>query len=199
MGQYHTTTWMEVNSGRRFNPTDELPDVTLRDMMLGVARIPRYNGQFREDVEHYSVAEHLALLIDWALKHRYGGRQISELKPHELQELKTLALHDIQEGVIGDMTRPMKKLVPEFGEIEDMLCAKIAKRYDLIFPLPGWIKDLDNRIIKDERLQVMNPSDNKWACDDLEPLGVELKFWAPSQAFKSLRHRYMLMGLRSAA
>lgn len=200
MGEYHTptTAWLETLSGHRFNPTEAQPQVSLIDMMWGVARMPRYNGQFRLDVDHYSVAEHLVLLIDWALKNLYGGRRVSELRPHELQELKTLALHDIQEGVIGDMTRPMKKVIPQFGELEDFFAEQLAQRYGLIFPLPQWIKDLDNRIIRDERAQAMNWSPNKWASDELAPLGVELQYWTPRQAFKKLRERYLWMGLRDA-
>ncbi len=191
----HTTAWMETQSGLRFNPTDAQPRVSLKDMMWGVARFPRYNGQFSEEVDHYSVAEHLVLLVEWVLKHVYSGRTIAELKPHELKELRTLAMLDIQEGVIGDMTRPMKKVVPQFGKVEDRFCRVLAERFDLIFPLPGWIKDLDNRIIADERRQAMNESGNAWASDDLEPLGVKLQFWTPRQAFARLRAIYVQLGI----
>lgn len=195
MGQYQTTAWMETMSGRRFNPTEANPQVDLKDMMWGVARFPRYNGQFSEEVEHFSVAEHLVLLVRHYMATYHPGKRIEDLKPHELKELRTLAMHDIQEGVIGDMTRPMKKVVPQFGEVEDQFCRALAVRFDLIFPLPGWVKDLDNRIIADERRQAMNPSGNSWAADELEPLGVELQFWSPRRAYKELREVYLQLGL----
>lgn len=195
MGEYHTTAWMETQRGLRFNPTDPNPQVSLKDMMWGVARIPRYNGQFREDVDHFSVAEHLVLLVRFFMRTVYPGRQLSDLTPSQLKEVRTLAMHDIQEGVIGDMTRPMKKLVPQFGEVEDMFCRKLATRFDLIFPLPAWIKSLDNRIIADERRQAMRPSPNKWAADDLDPLGVTLEFWTPRQAYQRLRDVYLQLDL----
>ena len=190
-----SNAWMETQRGLRFNPTDPNPQVSLKDMMWGVARMPRYNGQFREDVDHFSVAEHLVLLVRYAMDVLYPGKQLVDLSPSQLKEIRTLAMHDLQEGVLGDMTRPMKKLVPQFCEVEDMFCRKLAVRFDLIFPLPTWIKNLDNRIIHDERRQAMATQHNTWSCDDLQPLGVTLEFWTPRQAYRHLRDIYLHLDL----
>jgi hypothetical protein len=168
-----TTAWMETLSGAQFNPTDEAPRYHLHDLIWGVARDCRYSGQIKRDVEHYSVAEHMVLMTRWAMRH-------FPAMPRE--QLRTCAMHDAQEGLVGDMTRPMKKVVPQFGVVEDQFAEKMAARFDLIFPLPDWIKQLDNRILVDERAQAMNPSPHNWATDDLSPLGVTLQFWGPRRA-----------------
>jgi hypothetical protein len=191
-----TTAWMETQSGKRFNPSEENPSYSLHDMMWGIARECRYAGQLRGDVDQFTVAEHLVLLTRWAIANmfpQFRGREPRFWPDWARRELRTLAMHDIQEGLLKDMTRPTKKLVPQFCELEDRFFSHVAKRYDLINPLPAWVHDLDNRIIADERRQALNPSDNVWAADKLEPLGVTLSFWPPRMAFQ--QYRFLLLEL----
>lgn len=179
--------WMETSSGMQWNPISMVENFTLSDLVLGVSRICRYAGQVAPSVEFYSVAEHLVLMDEWAWKH------MPELNA---KERRTIICHDLQEGLMGDMPRPMKKLIPQFGEIEDLVSRHLAERYDLIFPLPGFVKDLDNRIIKDERQWIMDPSDHVWETDFLEPLGVKPHMWLPRQAALELKWALAAHGIR---
>lgn len=173
MSEPVTTVWMETLSGHRFDPVAEEPEYHLHDLIWGCARECRYAGQIRTDVEHYSVAEHQTHMTRWAMRH-------FPAMPREY--LRSCAMHDLHEGLIKDMTRPMKKRNPEFCRMEDDFNAKVARRFGFIFPTPEWVKNLDNRILVDERAQAMNPSGNTWASDGLTGLGVRLQFWSPSRA-----------------
>lgn len=189
-----TTDWLETISGKRFNPFDPEPELSLRDLVWGCARMPRYNGQFKEEVDHYSVAEHLVLLTRklaedlpaWVWEYEGENRKL----------LRTAACHDLQEGVIGDMVRPLKRSDPFYCKAEDALCVVLARRYDLSLPLPARVKEFDNRILVDERRQAMNPSPNSWAIDGLEPIGVELQFWSPRRAAAELFDLLDKLGVR---
>lgn len=180
-----STDWLETLSGRRFNPFDPEPDFELRDLVWGCARTPRYNGQFKEEVEHYCVGEHLVLMTRWLLSQNPAD---FGLTPVELRQMaRTAAGHDLQEGLVGDMVRPLKRNDPYYRAAEDKLSAVLARRYGFQFPLPPLVKWLDNRILVDERAQVMNPSGNDWgSIDGLEPLGITLQFWSPRRAASEL-------------
>ncbi len=62
-----------------------------------------------------------------------------------------------------------------FKALEQILDRRIAETFGTIFPLPGWLKNIDSRILKDERHAVMVPSEYDWSADVLEKLGV--RFW----------------------
>lgn len=172
--------WLETFSGCRCNPLADDPQFELEDLIWGNARECRYSGQLKPGIELYSVAEHEVLLTRW-LSEEANARELIGRAATE-KELRTVAMHDSTEGVMKDMIRPLKHLFPDFSKAEAIFYSKIAKRFDLIDPLPAWLKAIDSRIIRDERAQAMNPSSNVWATDSLQPLGVQLRFWLPRQA-----------------
>lgn len=186
-----TTAWMQTCSGRRFNPTDENPDYTLKDLLWGNARECRYAGQLSDEVDFYSVAEHQVLMTEYFIREYHpthvpvelGGLGPQNLPRWAKQEARTVAMHDAHEGLLKDMTRPMKKVCPDFCELEERFAKHVARRYDLIWPLPDWLKTLDNRILVDERLQLMVKTDDVWASDHLKPLGITVQQWTPRVAY----------------
>ena len=182
MSEYDKLCWSETMSGCRFDPHDDHPQFTLVDLVWGCARAQRYAGQFRADVEHYSVAEHQVLMA----RHVMAGRRAAELSIEELLDARSAATHDLTEGLYSDLIRPLKKGFPEYVAAEERFARDIARRYLLPYPMRPRVKELDSRIIRDERLQAMNPSPNTWATDALEPLGVELQFWSPRRAAQEL-------------
>src|SRR5438477_8188248 len=71
---------------------------TIEDVAHGLANICRYAGQCRR---FYSVAEHSILVSETALG-------------FELEAL----LHDAAEAFMGDITRPLKQILPQYKKIE---------------------------------------------------------------------------------
>jgi uncharacterized protein len=182
-----TTDWMETLSGRKFSPFDEDPDFELRDLVWGVARAQRYAGQFKEEVEHYSVAEHQVLMARWLMARERHTFDLG-MAPGEFKEVvRCAATHDLPEGLLLDMVRPIKRHDAFYRQAEARFSGAIARRYGLLHPMHVIVKELDNRILVDERAQAMNPSGNHWgSIDGQEPMGITLQFWSPRRAAKEL-------------
>ena len=79
---------------------------------------------------------------------------------------------------------PMKHYLPDFVHMEDYVEKAIFKYYDI--PMPdAFVKELDIRILIDERAQAMPGTEKfKWFYEYLgtKPLGIKLHFWEPKQA-----------------
>ena len=174
--------WIELVSGKQFYfgaPTDDM--IQVEDVAYALSYLCRYNGHTKR---HYSVAEHCVLMADWVKRHGGGPR-----------ECLTALHHDDAEYIIGDLARPVKNKIPQFKELETLLDEAIAKKFGTIYPFPDWLKELDARILRDERTAIMNPSDNEWGTDELEPLNVRfmsirgrLPFLMRKQFLKRHRH-----------
>lgn len=169
------TRWAETLSGCRFDPFAPAPEYTATDIIFGTARRCRFQGQIRRDVDLYSVAEHQVLLY-WYARRIYGD----ELSP---RDYRTLLMHDASEGLFTEAIRPFKQDLPDVVRIERALEIDIAERFDLVYPFPVWLKSLDLRILADEREQAMSETRNHWSgLDQVERLGVVLRFWLPRLA-----------------
>jgi uncharacterized protein len=165
--------WMQTYSGLAFWPLDPRPDeIRILDIAQALSKLCRYGGQCRR---FYSVAEHSVLVASQAPDH-----------------LKLTALmHDASEAYLLDIPRPIKRHLPGYAEIESRLMATIAERFGFQWPMPDEIKQLDERIIEDERQQNMAEPPRFWG--HREPLGVTLKCWSPQMAalkFMSAFHNY---------
>lgn len=174
--------FIETWSGKRFeflNPKRN--QICLGDIANTLAGICRYNGNARR---HYSVAEHSVLLADYALA-RLGCTR---------QEARTVLMHDAAEAYIGDIPGPIKPFVPEFRGIEDAIMLELSRAFNLIHPIPDWIKDIDRRIVSDERSQLLADSGNVWPTDDAEPLGVALPCWRRDQAVTAFTNKALMLG-----
>ena len=176
VGETRRGDWMETWRGVRFYPLDPRPEeVLIEDVAHSLSRQNRYNGHIA--LEHYSVAEH-SVLMARRLMRLYGDPRLA---------FEAL-MHDSPEAYISDMVRPLKRNMPGFVEAEQRLWTfGIAQRWIAWLPvtmdgLDPRVKEADNRILVDERVQVMRQSSNPWGIDHLEPLGVTVRGWSPNRA-----------------
>lgn len=152
--------WMETASGVRFHFLNPSPEqVVLEDVALALSRACRYGGHTRR---FYSVAEHCCLMSDWVLEQPWGDPMKALVALH----------HDDAEAYIGDLPRPAKQNMPQFKAVEERIDEAVARRFGLEYPHPAWLKDVDTRILVDERAAVMRRSGNAWSIDGQLPLGV---------------------------
>lgn len=175
--------WMQVAGGGRFWPLDPRPEeVSLEVIAHHLSRFNRYGGAI--ELENYSVAEHATLMAAWVFQ-EYGDAKLA------LQALH----HDDPEAYCGDIIRPIKRQ-PEmsaFEGIEFGIWCAIAMALDLPLTLDDRIKDADNRILVNEKLQVMADGGLSWGIDHLEPLhGLVVQGWTPNVA----KEKYLEMHAR---
>lgn len=167
--------WAQTASGRAFYPFDPRPeDIHIEDIAAGLSRQCRYAGQLRDDVEHYSVAEHSVCLA----RYFYARREI---------DLARWALmHDAAEAYISDIIRPVKRSIPAYFTIEAGIMLAVCRRYGLDPQEPDQVKDADGRIIHDERLVVMAPPPQPWRAN--EPLGAIILCYSARMARSAFMH-----------
>ena len=177
MTTYTAENFIETWSGTAFHFMDPASDeINITDIAHALSNQCRYAGHVKK---FYSVAEHCVHLYDYAVRNNLGNDQ-SRL---------TLLLHDASEAYLSDIARPIKMCIPQYREIEVKIEEAIAKKFDLVYPFPDMVKDLDTRILMDERPQVKEPSNLVWGVT-AEPLGIKLQFWTPEVAYGRFCQRY---------
>jgi len=157
-------SWMQTYTGRKFTPLNPSPaDIDIVDIAHALSMTCRFGGHCKQ---FYSVAQHSVLMAEKAA-------------PED--KLRAL-LHDAAEAYIGDLIRPVKVHNDPFCQIEDIVELAIADALGMPFPITNAaVKELDNRILTDERDQVMTHTpcsfDDGWP--NLPPLGVTIEEWSP--------------------
>jgi hypothetical protein len=166
--------WMQISGGDQFWPLDPRPEeITIEQIAHGLSRQCRYGGHVKDEVEHYSTAEH--------------SFHISHTVPPE-HALAAL-LHDAPESFLQDVIRPIKPYLTEYKPIEDRLQEMIFIKYGLDPIIPNIVHEHDMRICVDERDQVMDKPKVMW-MEGVEPLGVTIQCWSPSIAKKMFLTRF---------
>jgi uncharacterized protein len=168
--------WIQTAHGRQFWPIDPRSDeVFIDDIAHALSMLCRFGGHC---LHFYSVAEHSVLL--------------SRAAPPEYK-LWAL-LHDAAEAYLVDVPRPLKPFLSGYREAEDKIMLAICARFGLRDKMPDAVKDLDNRILRDEQEQNMATPPEAWTHYAKSRLGVNLMFWRPNdarvaflEAFESLR------------
>jgi len=67
-------------------------------------------------------------------------------------------LHDAAEAYVGDMVSPLKKIMPEYKEVEARISRIDADVFGLSYPAPLEVKKADLAVLSAEREQVLHPS-----------------------------------------
>jgi uncharacterized protein len=145
--------WITAKGGIRFdllNPTTEQLDITTIAHALG--NVCRFSGH---TARHFSVAQHSVLVsyIAAALgldQDAYDG-----------------LMHDAQEAYVGDVPTPLKRMLPEYREIEDRLALTVAERFEVRWPLPAVVKQADLYALFLERDELMREQPEPWEHEDV--------------------------------
>jgi uncharacterized protein len=169
--------WLQTYTGLKFYPMDpKSEEINIEDIAHSLGMQCRYNGH---SLRFYSVAEHCVLISEY----------LSYDKTLSLYGL----LHDAAEAYISDIPRPLKSHINNIKEIEKKIEKEIFKTFGLDPIIPKEIYEIDNRILNDERKQVMKFTYERWNIDPT-PLGIEIFIWPPETAttrylerFKNLR------------
>jgi hypothetical protein len=161
-----------LQSGAWFDFLDpESSDFCIDDIAAGLSNTCRYAGQC---TAFYSVAEHSLLVSEVARDHAYAA-----------------LMHDAAEAFIGDITRPLKQLLPDFKRIEVSVEQAIFKRFGVPRPMPKEVKAADLRVLAAEQAQIMPRETSLWAFSDgIEPAPITIRCLTPAEARAAFLVRY---------
>lgn len=152
-------TWIQTFSGKLFYPLDPQPDqIDIVDIAHALSHLCRYVGHART---HYSVAQHSLL--------------VSQHVPADLALWGLM--HDAAEAYLGDVSRPVKQMLPQFKEAERRVQVAICAKFGLPADEPPEVKRVDTAILADERRALLVPiavSDAEWGATE-PALGIEIK------------------------
>lgn len=166
----------------------EAPDpssLKLLDIVVGMARMNRFNGQTVRPVSVLAHSIEVARAVARALQ-----LDPSDLKKASLEEIEAIyqgLMHDTSEGIISDILSPMKRMEDMRGylRIEQRFMKALSQRYQF----PG------------EELDIVKKADREVLLLEARAYGIEADSWAGSSkpmysgaAYSNLREEAELFG-----
>lgn len=147
-------------------------DYDIEEIAEALSNLCRYTGHVKK---FYSVAEHSVL--------------VSHLVPPRLA--LTALLHDSSEAFLGDVSSPLKKLLPEYKVIENRVQEAIANYYSIPYPFPEEIHEADKRMYWNERTNVApGPKDTLWHTEFRAARKVQASGMKPLMAKRFFLSRF---------
>lgn len=140
---------VETISNKIIDLTDiKAGDITLEDVVGGLANINRFNG--RHDAYSKPVT---------VLQHSYAMYlYVKQTQPENQNLAITCLIHDAPEAYTGDIIAPIKKYLPQIAEVESKIFDVLAMVYKLPTMLGEDVKHIDNIACQIEWVKVVAPN-----------------------------------------
>lgn len=139
-------------------------DFRLVDIAHSLSLVNRFAGH---TVHPYSVAQHSVLC--------------ARLVPPEF-ELEAL-FHDAQEAYIGDVSTPLKALLPEYRRIEDQIESCLRGKLCLTDIKAPEVKRADLIMLATEHRDLMPQDHSYWPhLEGIDPAAKYIDRWSPEEA-----------------
>jgi hypothetical protein len=158
---------IKTASGYMFNFVDNTNNVySILDVAHHLSNLARFNGATRV---HLPVAQHSV----WASY---------VCKPEVAYEF---LMHDAHEAYVGDVTSPLKSILPDYREVENRVHGWCAEAFGYTYPTPLLVKRMDQLAYLTEARDFMPDYEED---DTLLP---KLKAMSPHEAFTAFVRRYL--------
>ena len=165
-------SWIQTYTGKKIFPLIPNKDeIDIIDIANSLGKICRYNGH---TLKFYSVAEHSV----------YISQNVS--KKNAMWGL----MHDAAEAYLGDIPSPIKRHLNDFKQYEENLLKCIADKFNLYWPIPKEVKEIDRLILHDESNQIMESKPQSWSQITSLPLGIKIFGLDWQQAIELFLVRY---------
>lgn len=139
------------------------------DIAHALSKVARCNGHTLGD-DAYVVGQHCVHAHDQA--------------PREFR-FEAL-MHDAPEFVLGDITTPLKQLLPDFMAVEKRVEHAMARQFHLPFKMSPEVKLVDRRMAATEKRDLMpvDPPGESWeSLEGIEPYdNLTVQVWSPRRA-----------------
>jgi uncharacterized protein len=177
---------IKVSAGHYVDLANPDPStIEVKSIAAALSKVCRFGGHCPQ---FYSVAEHCIHATAMACSEGYTG-----------DALIAVFLHDAAEAYIGDMVKPLKVTMPQYGEAEQRIETAIQAAFGVDFS--KWmdvIKRFDRAMLKAEKVTMWPEDTEKWAgFSEIEDRVVKFQFWEPSQAemqFLAMARTLQLVG-----
>lgn len=177
---------IKVSAGHYVDLANPDPStIEVKSIAAALSKVCRFGGHCPQ---FYSVAEHCIHTTALACSEGFTG-----------DALIAVFLHDAAEAYIGDMVKPLKVTMPQYGEAEQRIEAAIQAAFGVDFS--KWmdvIKRFDRAMLKAEKVTMWPEDTEKWAgFSEIEDRVVKFQFWEPSQAemqFLAMARTLQLVG-----
>lgn len=169
-------TWIHTRLGNKFDllrPNESVIDVV--DIAHALSLLCIFTGH---SASFYSVAQH-SVHVSHALVNESVEVQMCGL------------LHDAAEAYVGDVSHPLKRLLPDYIAIEKRVEGAVFSAFGLPHTPPVSVKYADLTLLATERRDLMPPSEDIWVIiDGIAPLPTTIVPWSPEQACAEFLEHY---------
>lgn len=170
--------WIQVVGGLKFYPMNpKFDNIPIESIAYSLARICRFTGHIKKEIEFYSVAQHCVL----------GSYMISP------ENALSFLMHEIDEFALSDLASPIKKyILKDYNELSKKFWIPLAKKYNLPYVMSDEIKEVDIKMLLTEKRDLMDASPEIWEQEkEYQPYDFLIKdCWLPNKAANKFLERF---------
>lgn len=150
----------------------ETQEYRIEDIAHALSHICRFTGHTRW---FYSVAQHSV--------------HVAELVPPEYR-LEAL-MHDASEAYLGDVSSPLKAMLPDYHAIEKVVEMRIAAKFGLPLKQTPAVKIADMRMLVTERRDLLPTGEPGYVWPMFEPAPWRIDPWPSEFAKQKFAERFI--------
>ena len=171
---------MKTFTGQHINFQDASSNTFLiEDIAASLSKQCRYNGH---SIKFYSVAEHsvhVSHLVEHATRSKHEAL-------HAL-------LHDASEAYLGDITSPLKKILPDYKALEREFEIAIGKSFKTGTEITTLISEYDQHLAEKEMNELMN---TVYFVENLTNRIITIHCWEPEYAELQFLKRFYKLSIQ---